>query len=142
MRRPSAIIFRYFFREGLPFALLAYLVLSFLIAIQQLGRQASVTLLSLATLQESLFFILLIVPGLTRSDLSENFLLHHGLAKIEFDKGMEPSYVAGRIVRAMERNKAETVLGSEAKWILRFNRFFPRLTDRLLARKVKKLYAV
>jgi LPS export ABC transporter permease LptG len=65
MRRISASITRYFFLEGLPFALLAYLVLSFLIAIQQLGRQTSITLLSLATPQESLFFILLIVPGIS-----------------------------------------------------------------------------
>jgi LPS export ABC transporter permease LptG len=65
MRRLSATITRYFFLEGLPFAFLAYLVLSFLIAIQQLGRQASITLLSLATFQESLFFILLIVPGIS-----------------------------------------------------------------------------
>ena len=65
MRRISTIVTRYFFLEGLPFALLAYLVLSFLIAIQQLGRQASITLLSLASFQESLFFVLLIVPGIS-----------------------------------------------------------------------------
>src|SRR6187549_1230984 len=65
MRRLPKIISRYFFLEGLPFALMAYFVLSFLIAIQQLGRQASITLLSLATFQESLTFIALIVPGIS-----------------------------------------------------------------------------
>ncbi|MEP7270088.1 MAG: LptF/LptG family permease [Acidobacteriota bacterium] len=65
MRRLSPIITRYFFFEVIPFALLAYLILSLLIAIQQLGRQASITLLSLATVEESLTFILLIVPGIS-----------------------------------------------------------------------------
>jgi hypothetical protein len=32
------------------------------------------------------------------------------------------------------------VLGGEARRLLRFNRFFPRLTNWLIARKVKKLY--
>jgi hypothetical protein len=32
------------------------------------------------------------------------------------------------------------VFGDEAKTLLRFNRFFPRLTNRLIAKKVKKLY--
>jgi short-subunit dehydrogenase len=84
--------------------------------------------------------VLLIIPGLTKSDLSKHFLMHQGQAKIEFDKGMEPQYVAAQTVRSLERNKTETWLGSEAKWILRFNRFFPRLTDYLIARKVRKLY--
>jgi short-subunit dehydrogenase len=85
--------------------------------------------------------ILLMVPGLTRSDLSKHFLLHQGQADIDFDKGMDPAYVAAQIVRSLERNKTETVLGREAKWILRFQRFFPRLTDYLIRRKVRKLYA-
>lgn len=65
MRRVSWTLTRYFFLEGLPFVFLAYLTLSFLIAIQQLGRQASITLLSLATFSESLTFILLIIPGIS-----------------------------------------------------------------------------
>jgi len=33
------------------------------------------------------------------------------------------------------------VVGRDALWMLRINRFFPRLVDRLLARRVRKLYA-
>lgn len=85
--------------------------------------------------------ILLIVPGLTRSDLEKNYLLNKGRADIAYDQGMEPGYVADRIVRSLQKNKTETVLGSEAQWMLRFNKFFPRLTDWLIARKIRKLYA-
>ena len=84
--------------------------------------------------------VLLIVPGLTQSDLARHYLLTKGRADIDHAKGMDPAYVAGRIVRSLKKNKTETVLGGEARWILRCNKFFPRLTDWLIARKIRKLY--
>jgi short-subunit dehydrogenase len=85
--------------------------------------------------------ILLILPGLTRTDLPKHLLLQTGRMKINFDEGMAPEQVAAAIVHSLRRNKTETVLGREAKWILRINRLFPRLVDWLSARRVKKLYA-
>jgi short-subunit dehydrogenase len=85
--------------------------------------------------------VLLIVPGLTRSDLSRHFLRHEGRMQIDFDGGMEPAEVAAAILNALQRNRSETVLGGEAKMILRLNRFFPGLVDRLIKRRVRKLYA-
>jgi short-subunit dehydrogenase len=84
--------------------------------------------------------ILLIVPGLTRSELSRHFLRSAGRAKIAFDEGMPPETVAAQIVRSLRKNRTETVIGRDARWILRVNRFFPRFVDYLLARKVRKLY--
>ncbi len=84
--------------------------------------------------------VLLIVPGLTASDFSQHFLKTDGKAKIEFTEGMPPADVAASIVNSLQRNKTETWIGSDCKWMLRANRFFPRLVDWLLARKVKKLY--
>jgi short-subunit dehydrogenase len=84
--------------------------------------------------------ILLIVPGLTNSDFSKHFLQTKGRAKIEFDKGMPPETVAAGVVRSLRMNKTETVMGGEARWVLLCNKFFPRLTDWLLARKMKQLY--
>lgn len=85
--------------------------------------------------------VIAIVPGLTRSDFNRHLLRNDGKMDIPFDKGMEPTYVAKQIVSAIRRNRKEVVLGSEAKWMLRFNRFLPRLLNRLIARKVRKLYA-
>jgi short-subunit dehydrogenase len=85
--------------------------------------------------------VLLMVPGLTRSEFPKHFLLAQGRAKIDFDKGLPPERVAAAISAALTRNKTEKVIGSDARWLLLFNKFFPRLTNRLLARKVKKLYA-
>jgi short-subunit dehydrogenase len=85
--------------------------------------------------------VLLVLPGLTKSDLPRHLLRNEGRMKIDFTKGMAPEAVAAGILRALERNHTETVLGREARWILRVNRFFPRLVDRLTARKVRRLYA-
>ncbi len=73
--------------------------------------------------------------------MSRHFLRSEGRAKIEFDQGMPPETVAARIVRSLQKNRTETVIGSDARWILLVNRFFPRLVDFLLARKVRKLYS-
>jgi short-subunit dehydrogenase len=85
--------------------------------------------------------VLLIVPGLTQTDLHTHMLRNEGRMRIDFSGGMPAEAVADNIARAIERNQTETVLGGEAKWILRVNRFLPRLVDRLMARKVRQLYA-
>ena len=85
--------------------------------------------------------VLLILPGLTASGLRQGLLMNTGRMNIQFDDGMPPAQVAAGIVKALRKNRAETVLGREARWLLRFNRFFPRLTDWLIARRVRKLYA-
>ncbi len=86
--------------------------------------------------------ILLIVPGLTRSELGQHLLQSTGRMKIDFAAGMAPDYVAARIIRSLEKSKTETVLGREARWMLGFNRFLPRLMDWLIARRVRQLYEV
>lgn len=85
--------------------------------------------------------VLLMVPGLTSTGFPAHMLRNEGRLRLSFDTGMSPEFVAGRILRSLEQNKIETVLGREAQWILRVNRFLPRLVDRLMARKVRRLYA-
>ena len=89
------------------------------------------------------FFVdtLIVVPGMTDSGFQKNWLRTDGKADLRFDKGMTPTDVANGIVNAIRTNRKETVLGSEARRLLRFNKYFPRLTNWLMARKVKKLYA-
>ncbi|MBI2806395.1 MAG: SDR family oxidoreductase [Planctomycetes bacterium] len=84
--------------------------------------------------------ILLIVPGLTSSEFSQHFLRSEGRAQIEYDKGMKPESVAAAIVNALRKNKTETWIGGDTQWMLRVNRWLPRLVDYLLARRVRKLY--
>ncbi|MBY0228401.1 MAG: hypothetical protein K2W96_03885, partial [Gemmataceae bacterium] len=55
--------------------------------------------------------------------------------------GMPPETVADAILRSLKYSITEKVLGWEARWMLWFNRWMPRLTDWLIARRVKKLYS-
>lgn len=84
--------------------------------------------------------VLLIVPGVTSTNLGKHLLHHDGKIAFQFQNGMTTDYVAGRILDALRRGKPETVLGWEARWIIRANRFFPRLVDLILKRVVRKRY--
>jgi short-subunit dehydrogenase len=84
--------------------------------------------------------VLLIVPGLTQSDLPRHLLRNEGRMKIDFQGGMPPKDVAASVLNALRKNQTETVLGREARWMLRVHRFWPRLLDRLIARRVSQLY--
>jgi short-subunit dehydrogenase len=84
--------------------------------------------------------VVLIVPGLTRTGLPANLLASNGRLVANFARGMPPESVARSVLAALRANRAETVLGWEARWMLRANRFLPRLLNRLLARKMRQLY--
>jgi short-subunit dehydrogenase len=86
--------------------------------------------------------VLLVVPGLTQSELPKHLLRNDGRMKIDFQGGMAPQEVAAAVLQALRSNRTETVLGREARWMLRVNRFFPRLVDRLIAGRVHKLYKI
>jgi short-subunit dehydrogenase len=84
--------------------------------------------------------VLLVVPGLTSTGLSQHLLRNAGRMKINHQGGMPAEQVAAGILRGLTRGKTETVLGWEARWVLRANRWFPGLVNYLMARKVRKLY--
>jgi short-subunit dehydrogenase len=94
-----------------------------------------------AELAHSNIHLAVILPGLTRSDLAQHLLRNTGRMDIRFDQGMLPETVAAGIVRALIKGRPETVLGSEARWMLRLNRWVPRILDFLIARRIKQLYA-
>jgi short-subunit dehydrogenase len=85
--------------------------------------------------------VLLVLPGLTGSELARHLLRNEGRMKIDFAGGMPTERVATGILRSLCKNRTETVLGWDARWLLRFNRFVPRLVDYLMRRRVRKLYA-
>jgi short-subunit dehydrogenase len=84
--------------------------------------------------------VLLIVPGVTRTSLGENLLHTNGRLAFKFEDGMPTEYVAQQILEALRKNRPETVLGREARWFIRLNRFFPRLIDFGLGRYVRRRY--
>jgi NAD(P)-dependent dehydrogenase (short-subunit alcohol dehydrogenase family) len=84
--------------------------------------------------------VITIVPGMTDSGFQKNWLRSDGRSELKFEKGMKPEELADAVVTAIRKNRGEVILGREARWLLRFNRFFPRLTNWLIARKIRKLY--
>jgi len=55
-------------------------------------------------------------------------------------RGMTPEQVAVATLRAIERGRNETCLTLQGKLIVFVSRFFPRLADRLVARRVRALF--
>jgi short-subunit dehydrogenase len=84
--------------------------------------------------------VITVVPGLTNSGFEKNWLRADGRANLQFETGMTPAFLAAGIVDAIRAGRREAIFGGEAKSLLRFNRFFPRLTNWMIAKKVKKLY--
>ncbi|MGF1578345.1 MAG: SDR family oxidoreductase [Gemmataceae bacterium] len=85
--------------------------------------------------------VLLILPGLTNTGLHSHLLKNEGRAKIDFEAGMPPETVAKAIVRAIEKNKTETIVGSDAWWMIWMSKLFPRFVNRMIANRVRKLYS-
>jgi short-subunit dehydrogenase len=85
--------------------------------------------------------VLLIVPGLIKSDFSGHLLRSEARMKIDSSRGMAVEDAARSILDALRHNRSETVLGRDARWMIRANRFFPRWVDYLIARRIKRLYA-
>jgi short-subunit dehydrogenase len=85
--------------------------------------------------------VLTVLPGLTRSNLGENLLRREGKMKIDHLGGMPTEVVGAAVIDALRRDRSETVVGSDARWMLRVQKFFPRWLDRRIARRVRQLYA-
>src|SRR5947209_4823295 len=76
--------------------------------------------------------VLLVLPGLTNTGLGQHLLRNEGRMQLDYTKGMAPETVASRVLEALEANRTETVLGAEARWMVRAKRFFPGLVNRLM----------
>jgi short-subunit dehydrogenase len=84
--------------------------------------------------------VLVICPGLTQTNFSKNMLEQK--ARLQFDhlRGMTAQQVAVATLQAIERGQHNRCLTLQGKLIVFMNRFFPRLTDRIAARRVRALF--
>lgn len=85
--------------------------------------------------------VLLVLPGLVQSDPARHLLRNAGRMKFDYANATPPEEVADAVMRTLERNTTETIVGRDACRLLLFKRFFPRLLSWLIARRVRKLYA-
>jgi len=81
---------------------------------------------------------LLLIPGTVKTDdMGKHLLRNEGKIFIDPKKAIDQSEVAEGIVRAIEKNRAESVVGWMAWWIWRGQRAMPWVLDIILARKVR-----
>lgn len=84
--------------------------------------------------------VLIVCPGLTQTNFSKNMLEQKALMQMDHLRGMTSERVAHEILRALERGKREVCLTLQGRLLVFVSRFFPRLADRIAARKVRALF--
>jgi short-subunit dehydrogenase len=80
--------------------------------------------------------VLVICPGLTRTNFGHNMLATTTSLQADYSSGMAPEQVAAATLRALERGKNEIRLTAGGRMMLWVNRLFPRLVDWIAARKL------
>lgn len=84
----------------------------------------------------------MIIPGRVKTNISVNALdkygNHHNKMDEGQDKGMSPEAAARTIVKKLEKEKKEILVGGRELMMVHIRRFFPRLYY-YLANKVKPL---
>jgi short-subunit dehydrogenase len=84
--------------------------------------------------------VLLVCPGLTRTNFSRNMLEQKALVQMDHLRGMTPEDVAVATLATIERGRHEVCLTAAGRLLVFVSRFFPRLADWIARRKVRKLF--
>jgi len=84
--------------------------------------------------------VLVISPGLTQTNFSKNMLEQKARMQLDHMRGMTAEEAAVATLRAVERGRNETTLTRQGKLLVFLSRFFPRLVDRIAARRVRQLF--
>ena len=84
--------------------------------------------------------VLVVCPGLTRTNFSRNMLEQKALLRMDHLRGMSAEAVASATLRSLERGRNEVSLTLGGWLIVLVSRFFPRLADRIARRKVLSLF--
>jgi short-subunit dehydrogenase len=84
--------------------------------------------------------VLVVCPGLTQTNFSQNVLARKALVQLDHMRGMTSEQVAEATLRALERGTHEKTLTFQGKLIVFVSRFFPRLADLISKKKVRSLF--
>lgn len=85
--------------------------------------------------------VLIVNPGLTQTNFSKNMLEQKARVQLDHMRGMTSEQVAEATLRALEKGKNEVTFTFQGKMLVFFSRFFPRLVDWIIRRKVMKVFA-
>src|SRR5262245_19910043 len=85
--------------------------------------------------------VLVVCPGLTQTNFSQNMLEQKARMPLDHMRGMTAEQAADATLRIIERGNNEAVLTLKGKLVCFFSRFFPRFVDWIMRRKVRSLFA-
>jgi short-subunit dehydrogenase len=85
--------------------------------------------------------VILINPGLTQTNFSQNMLERNAKQSLDHMRGMTPTQVAIATLNALAAGKKVVNLTLQGKALLFANRFLPGLVDRITRKKVRQLFA-
>jgi short-subunit dehydrogenase len=84
--------------------------------------------------------VLVVCPGLTQTNFSQNMLEQKARMPMDHMRGMTADKVAQAILRSIEKGHHEVCLTTQGRLIVFMSRFFPRWADRIAARRVRGLF--
>ncbi|HEY8504183.1 MAG TPA: SDR family oxidoreductase [Gemmataceae bacterium] len=85
--------------------------------------------------------VLVVNPGLTRTNFSENLLERKARMPVDHMRGMSADEVADATLDALARGKHEITLTFKGKMLVFVARFFPFVVDFFSKKKVRELFA-
>jgi short-subunit dehydrogenase len=83
--------------------------------------------------------VLVVCPGLTRTNFGQNMFARKTRWQADFATGMAPEVVAQATLRALERRRSDIELTFGGRMLTLMNRFFPRWVDWIVTRHIKRL---
>lgn len=85
--------------------------------------------------------VIVVSPGLTKTNFSQNMLEQKAKIQLDHLRGMTSEEVADATLSALRRGKLDTTLTFKGKMLVLVNRFFPWLIDFFARKKVRELFA-
>jgi short-subunit dehydrogenase len=85
--------------------------------------------------------LIVVSPGLTRTNFSHNMLEQKARLPLDHLRGMSSEAVAAATLRALQKGRVDVTLTWRGQLLVLVNRFFPALVDYLAKRTVRRLFA-
>ena len=84
--------------------------------------------------------VLMVAPGLTQTNFSQNMLKQSAKVQLDHMRGMTSEQVAEAVWNSSEKGKDRAFLTRQGRLLLLVNKLFPWLVDRIMRRKVRTLF--
>jgi short-subunit dehydrogenase len=84
--------------------------------------------------------VLVVNPGLTQTNFSQNMIERKALVQLDHLRGMTSEQVADATLRSLERGRNDVTLTLQGRLLVLVSRFLPRLADYIARRKVLALF--